>query len=125
MTPFQWLSLGVLGLLWLREVVRLRQGRGARAVGLLRAFVWAGAAVAIALPDLTNRVALAVGIGRGADVVLYVFVLVFLGAAFFLYARLAQVQQQLTLLVRHLALRDPQPPGDPQLPSFSSAEPPS
>jgi hypothetical protein len=106
MTPFQWLTLPILGLLLVWEGVRLGRGLGSRWFTLFRAVVWASAAAAIADPNLTQRVAGALGIGLGANLVLYVFVLTFLGTSFFLYARLLQMQQQITVLVRYLAIRE-------------------
>jgi hypothetical protein len=106
MTPFQWLALALLSLLLVREGVRLGRGLGWRWFTLLRAAVWASAAATIADPNLTQWVAEALGIGLGANLVLYVFVLAYLGTTFFLYARYLQVQQQLTALVRHLAIQE-------------------
>ena len=106
MTPFQWLTLGILSLLLVREGVRLGRGFSSRWFTLIRAAVWASAAASIADPNLTQWVAEALGIGLGANLVLYVFVLTYLGTTFFLYARYLQVQQQLTALVRHLAIEE-------------------
>jgi hypothetical protein len=106
MNLFQWLALCFLGVMvvWdlaygLRAPV-LRRGR------LVRCSVWLAAAVAIARPALVQEVALAIGIGRGADVVLYVFVLAFLATAFYGYSRQVHLQRQVTELVRHLAIQE-------------------
>ncbi len=106
MSHFQQLTLTLIGGLLLWDV--WRWVRGAR-LNRLRLFWWVvcvAAAVAIAFPDLVQAVANFLGIGRGADVVLYLFVLTFLGTSFFLYARCRQLQQQITEIVRHIALEE-------------------
>jgi hypothetical protein len=106
MNTFQWLALLALGLLTAGELSRLRAGAVSRASRLFRVLVWATAAAAIAFPGLVQDVASAIGIGRGADVVLYVFVLTFLATAFYFYSRQVQLQRQVTQLVRHVALSE-------------------
>ena len=56
------------------------------------------------LPDRANQVAAYVGIGRGADLVLYVFVVISLAAILNLHLRLRAQQESLTELARSLAL---------------------
>jgi hypothetical protein len=108
MNLFQLLSLTVLGSLFLTEVYFFWRGKGARRLRFFRATVWVSAAVAVAFPNLVQEVATAIGIGRGADVVLYVFVLGFMWIAFYLYSRCLRLEQQVTQLIRHLALQEAQ-----------------
>ncbi len=102
MSVFQIVAGTVLGLLVLRELFT-RRGRGVR---LFRAAVWLAAAAAILDPLLTQKVADLLGIGRGADAVLYLFVLAFLWVSFFLYSCHLRVQRQVTQLARHIALQE-------------------
>ncbi len=106
MNVFQWLTLPVLALLLVWEFVRLGRGPVAWGAWLLRVATWAAAAVAIAVPNLVQDVALALGIGRGTDVVLYFFVFVVLGSSFYFYSRYVRLQRQLTQVVRHVAIRE-------------------
>lgn len=106
MTAFQVAASAGLAAALLWELVRLVRGRGPRGAALVRVVVWASALVAIAFPILVQRFAVAIGIGRGADVVLYVFVLAFLGASFYFYSRYQKLQRQITALVAHLAIRE-------------------
>ena len=46
------------------------------------------------------------GIGRGADFVLYTAVIVILRILFYLYSQNRRMEQQLTQIVRHLALTE-------------------
>jgi hypothetical protein len=106
MNLFQWLALGFLFALLLWELLSpwwktVRQG-----VRLFRCLILLSAAVAIAFPSLIQQLATAIGIGRGADLVLYLFILAFLAVSFYLYARHVQLQRQLTQIVRHLAIKE-------------------
>jgi hypothetical protein len=106
MTLFQWIALLFLGTLLLWECVNLWRGPMSKGFWFVRSLVWVGAAVTIADPGLMQDLAAAIGIGRGTDVVLYFFVLAFLGTSFYLYARQVQMQRRVTLLVRHIALHE-------------------
>ena len=66
------------------------------------------AAVSIADPDLLVRIAHFLGIGRGADLVLYLSILFTFVVFFIIYLRFRRVDEQLTKIVRHLAIKDGQ-----------------
>lgn len=110
MTAFQFIVAPLAVVLALRSVVGLLRGERPRWAGLLRAAIWTIAAVAVLRPDLTTVVANSFGIGRGADLVMYVVAIAFVAGFFFLYARYRRVEASLTALTRYLALRDAQPP---------------
>ncbi|MCI0456802.1 MAG: DUF2304 domain-containing protein, partial [Gemmataceae bacterium] len=103
---FQWITLPLLALLLLADLVAMLRRAPARRVRLFRSVVWAAAMVAIAQPELPQELAVAIGIGRGTDLVLYLFVLAFLFASFAFYARSLRLQRQLTEVVRHLAVSE-------------------
>ena len=111
MNTFQVVTIvGLLAtLVW--ECVQFGRGNrsGAR---LLRIGVWTTASAAIVRPDLPQKVALMLGIGRGADVVLYVFVLAFIATSFYFYSRCSALQRDLTKLVRQQAIEQAQRCGD-------------
>ncbi|MBI1914033.1 MAG: DUF2304 domain-containing protein [Planctomycetes bacterium] len=106
MNVFQGVTLTILGLAIVRELILFRRGPVSRGAWLLRVCVWLGAAVAIADPGLTSRVAQSVGINRGADLISYSFILAFLVVSFYFYARCARLQRQLTEVIRHLAIQE-------------------
>lgn len=62
--------------------------------------------IAILWPLLTTKIANAVGVGRGTDLVLYVLVVVFVYHAIATSQRIHRLEQSVTELVRELALRD-------------------
>ncbi|WP_431473770.1 DUF2304 domain-containing protein [Ornithinimicrobium sp. W1665] len=56
-------------------------------------------------PRLLTQVAQFLGVGRGADLLLYGLTVVFLGYVASSYRRMRQMEQQVTTLARELALR--------------------
>ncbi|MGB3186505.1 MAG: DUF2304 domain-containing protein [Ornithinimicrobium sp.] len=76
---------------------------------LLSAFV-ALAVVAVLFPPFLTQVARAVGVGRGADLLLYGLTVTFLGYVAASYRRLREMEHHVTVLARELALRDPAGP---------------
>jgi hypothetical protein len=106
MSGFQILAVVALGGLFVRDLKNWSRSPAGLFVRVFRLAAWVGAAVAIAVPGLVQKFAELVGIGRGADVVLYVSVLAFLWVAFYLYARCLRLEREITALTRHLAIRD-------------------
>lgn len=72
---------------------------------LLIGFV-ALAVVAVLFPRLLTQVAQVVGVGRGADLLLYGLTITFLGYVAASYRRMRVLEQHLTTLARELALRE-------------------
>lgn len=72
---------------------------------MLWTLVWCAAMIVILLPDTTSIVARWVGVGRGADLVLYASVIALFLFVFKLYVSLDHVDHKLTELVRREALR--------------------
>lgn len=82
----------------------LSQWRRSRFVaGVIIVIALAGT-VMVLLPDLTNVAAHAVGVGRGADLVLYCFVVVSLVAVLNLHLRIRAMSELNTEVVRLIAL---------------------
>jgi hypothetical protein len=64
------------------------------------------AAMAILFPAMLTRVAQFVGVGRGADLLLYGLTITFLGFVAASYRRMRVLEQRVTTLARELALRE-------------------
>jgi hypothetical protein len=105
-TSFQTIGVCLLGTLFVLSLAAIFLGRATRREGIAWALVWFCAAVAIIKPELTVRVAKALGIGRGADFVLYCSVVAMMVGFMMMYVRLRRLQRELTIVVRHLALRE-------------------
>lgn len=73
-----------------------------RRLGMM-AFILA-AILSILFPQWLTGLAKLIGVGRGADLLLYALVLVFLAFVYTQYRRNLTQQRQLTLLVRKIAL---------------------
>ena len=61
-------------------------------------------------PDDLSTIAHLIGVGRGADLLLYIWVVVSFLAIVALMLRLRALREQITLLARHAALGDAAPP---------------
>ena len=66
------------------------------------------AGVFIVVPDLLTRLAQMVGVGRGADLVLYLLVVTFMLVSVVLFRRLEQLERRYTRLARAVAIREAQ-----------------
>ncbi len=115
--PFQWITLSILSIVLIWELVGWLRAPRWRSQRVLRMLVWLAAAAAIADPDLTQKLATAVGIGRGVDLVFYLFALLFMALSFYFYARHVHTQRQLTEVVRHIAIQEARRGGDPSPPT--------
>ena len=73
---------------------------------------WTTAIALIADPGVSTRIAQSVGIGRGVDFVIYSLLVVFLWAHYQHYLRYKRVENEVTLLVRELAIAQASRPAD-------------
>ena len=62
--------------------------------------------VAVLFPDITNVVAHAVGVGRGADLLLYMTILAFILYALNNYLHMQDQRDMLHKLARHIAIQE-------------------
>ena len=106
MNTFQVVTLPILAVMILVTAVSMLRRRLAPRFGVAWILLWIGAAIAIADPDILVRIAHFLGIGRGVDLVLYVSILAFFIAFFIVYLRFRRLDEQMTRIVRHLAIRD-------------------
>jgi small membrane protein len=95
-----------------RNLVRLRARPLASAFWLL---LWTVAGASILSPDSTTRVALLLGIRRGADLLIYCTALALCVGFFLMYVKVRQLSRDITLLTRELAIRGARPPAPGEL----------
>ncbi len=110
MTPFQLFGIALCSLFALANLWRLLRAGGPRWPAMLGAALGAVGALTIHDPDMTTRWARTVGIMRGADLLLYLVTLAFLGSWFLYYQKLRTLSEDITRLVRAQALRDVRDP---------------
>ena len=90
----------------MRTLFRYRKGTISLGETLLWSCFWIAVAVVGFKPDVTQRVAAILGVGRGADAVFYLGLLGLSYAFFRLYLKNRNTEQQITQLVRKLALKE-------------------
>jgi len=93
--------LGALAMTWRRQRQQAIRLREAAAWSLL----WVGALVVTWWPGVSSRVANLVGIGRGADLVVYASIVILLVLVFRLHVAHEKLERQLTEIVRSDALK--------------------
>ncbi len=94
------LSLGLIGL---GGYAYAQRGRS-RWVAWMMVLVCLAGEVFVLAPELSNRIARAVGVGRGADLILYCFIVASLGLIMNLHLRLHAMTEDMTELARRIAL---------------------
>ena len=120
---FQYILIVVMGFLFLLSLWSMYQGWVSRKAGLLWAAVWLSAGLTIRAPWVTSRIAHTLNIGRGADLVFYCGIVVMLVGFWVLYVRLRRLRREITLLTRHIAIREAEDAIQRQTPPGSTAHP--
>lgn len=103
---FQWIVVPIAAVLFLQAVASMARGGNWRSAGIRALFCFA-AGTAVLWPGMTMTLAKLLGIGRGTDLVLYIFIFGFLVAAFYFYSRVVKLESAITTLVRQSALKNP------------------
>lgn len=115
MNGFQILALTLLVMIVVVTFEAAARGGIRKRIATLWLLVWGAAGTAVVWPQSTALVATALGIGRGADLILYCTVVATMVGFFYVYTRFRRLDRQLTLLVRRLAVLNAQPPiADPE-----------
>lgn len=71
---------------------------------LVWSLLWIGVAVIFWLPETASRVALLAGIGRGADLVVYLSIIIIFYVLFRLFVRIEHLNRDITAISRAIAL---------------------
>lgn len=77
-----------------------------RTTGILWLAFWTASVAVILRPNITRTIAKAIGIGRGADLVMYCGLLAAAIGFFILYLRFRQLETSIAKLVRHMAIQE-------------------
>ena len=108
MTPIQPILIAAI---LAAAVVHFRSSGSSRLLSRVATLAFGALAVVfIVNPDATNRLAWTVGVGRGADLVLYAFFPSAISMFLHLYRRSRQLDERLTKVVRHLAILESRKP---------------
>ncbi len=106
MNAFQMLGLGFIIVVLLRIFFSIRAHRITPRAGWSWLLLWVCAAAMISQPGLTVLVARWLGIGRGADLVFYGAILGMLIGFYIIFVRLQRLEENITRIVRHLAIEE-------------------
>lgn len=68
--------------------------------------LWLAVGIVFWQPEITSRLAEFFGIGRGADLIVYIAIIVIVYLLFRLFVHVDKMDRQITKLVRTMALRD-------------------
>src|SRR5262245_39971887 len=97
--PIQILLSVILGFALLTTWKRVRD----RAIGFVEAIlwsmVWIGAGLVVLLPEWTSRLAHWLGVGRGADLILYAAIITLFLLAFKTFMSVDRIERELTEFV--------------------------
>src|SRR5258706_16165858 len=118
MSGIQFFILAVVLAVWWRLWGRLRAGV-LTPVAFIEWFVlWLAVGVVGLVPEAASYLARLLGVGRGADLVTYLALLLLFYLSFKVFVRLEQLDRTLTAVVRALALKaDETKPADTTKPS--------
>lgn len=106
MSIIQIVILVVVLMVWWRLYTRLRANELTVPEFVEWFLLWSAVAVVAMAPGVTSYAAALVGVGRGADLVTYLSLLLVFYLVFKLFVRLEKLERLLTKLTRGLALKN-------------------
>ncbi len=117
MRLFQLIALPFIAAMLLVSIRSLFKVPARLAATLFWVALWLATLVAVLYPDTTTQIARALGIYRGADLLVYSAVLAFIVGFYVVSLRLRQMSREITVLTRELALLEAErkkdsPPGE-------------
>lgn len=89
-----------------RALLRFRRGDLSIAHLVLWGLFWSGAIVVAFRPETTVALAQVLGVGRGADVIIYLALVLSFYLLFRMFGKVEDLERQITRVVRAAALRD-------------------
>lgn len=89
-----------------RVVLRFRRGGLPFWQLALWALFWAGVIVVVLQPETTSWIAARLGVGRGADVVIYLALAILFYLLFRMFGKVDDLERQITRVVRAAALKE-------------------
>ncbi|MFH2019837.1 MAG: DUF2304 family protein [archaeon] len=104
-TLLQILSLIFVFFVASRAVLRAKDRKISVGELLFWLCLWFGLIIVVFFPSLTSRLAEFIGVGRGADVILYISIAMIFYLIFRLYVKLEETEREITLLVREIAIK--------------------
>ena len=105
MSRIQIVLIIVIALMLMRVWLRYRSGVIVKSQFLWWAALWISGGLVVVKPETVNRLADALGVGRGADVVIYGTIVLLFFLNFKLFSKLVKIENDIIKIVRELALK--------------------
>ena len=106
--PIKFILLAIIFLIILRVTSKLRTRELGRREYMIWLIFWLGVGIVIARPETANFVANLVGVGRGADVMVYLSIITLFYLVFRILVRQEKMEKEITKLTREIATRNAQ-----------------
>lgn len=91
-----------------RALVRYRKQEISSREAILWSLFWVGVLAATLWPKTTDIIAQAFGVGRGADMLIFISIVVLFFLAFKIIVKLEKIERDITKIVRKVALDEKQ-----------------
>jgi hypothetical protein len=98
-------GISVAIFLWIRSILNFRRKKIPFAEFLLWSAIWGGMILIGVLPWTASFIANLLGVGRGVDVAIYLSIILLFYLAFLLFSRIDKQREEITRLVRELAIK--------------------
>jgi hypothetical protein len=105
------IQLLLIGVLLLSALVVVRQMQASRRARVIVLSMLAIGAYLVWQPEQANELAHSLGVGRGADLMLYLWIVLTFAVILLLYLKIVEMNQMVTDLARRLTLMTPVRPG--------------
>ncbi len=89
-----------------RVVLQLKKRSMSFNEGLFWIFVWSLVVLVLIFPEFTGYIANILGVGRGVDAIIYISIAILFYLIYRLYAKIDNLERQITHIVREIAIRD-------------------
>ena len=88
-----------------RAILRFKEGKISLLALLGWVFLWLWVVIIIWIPGVTTHIARILGIGRGADLIIYGSIVTIFYLIFRIYVKIEDVERQITQIARNIALQ--------------------
>jgi hypothetical protein len=102
----QYLLVFLILLIIYRVIIKWRQGILASRDTIFWVGFWFVVGLIILLPDTTSFLAELVGVGRGADLIVYLSIILIFYIIFQMTVRIEKIERNITKIVRTVAMKD-------------------
>jgi hypothetical protein len=108
------IKVALVGLLACLVIYALTQVKRVPVVSTLTIAAAMAATVLVVFPEISTQIAVAFGVGRGADLIFYLFIVLTFMTIFFLYLKIIRSEDIITQIVRACALSNYRAPENDQ-----------